>query len=266
VTAVQAEGPLLALAAQPGGPLALALTATPTAVGVGGTSTIELAVTNQSGGTLADVSVEARLPDRTGTLNQSLIPGAPTCPNAGSTGFCEARERIVWALGALLADETRTVSFPAVVAAGTPLGSHLRIVGEANAPASLGADARLAVRIGAPLDPDGDGVESPIDNCPKVANPGQEDVGGVGISAPPDGIGNACQCGDVNGDGRVTASDSALIQRSALIPPTAVLAFPGKCDVGGSAACNVSDLAIVRRALLVPATATIQQVCPADFP
>jgi len=114
-------------------------------------------------------------------------------------------------------------------------------------------------------DDDGDGHPNGSDNCPLVANPGQEDVGGVGVAAPPDGIGDACQCGDVNGDGKVTTGDAALIQRATLIPPTATMPQPEFCDVGGSAGCNVSDLVIVRRALLLPPTATIQQVCaPAD--
>jgi len=131
--------------------------------------------------------------------------------------------------------------------------------------ADWGAADLDAVSAVATADGDGDGFPDGSDNCPLVANPGQDDVGGVGVNAPPDGIGDDCQCGDVNGDGKVTASDAALIQRALLIPPTATMSQPAYCDVGGSAGCSVSDLAIVRRALLIPPTAQIQQVCaPAD--
>jgi hypothetical protein len=114
-----------------------------------------------------------------------------------------------------------------------------------------------------PADADGDGVIDATDNCPTTANPGQEDAGGVGVGSPPDGIGNACQCGDVSGDGRVTITDAVVIQRSLLIPPTATQAHPELCNVGGSASCTVADATIIRRALLLPPTATIAQVCPA---
>jgi hypothetical protein len=40
-------------------------------------------------------------------------------------------------------------------------------------------------------DTDLDGVCDAVDNCPTVANPGQED-GGRGLESPPDGVGDAC--------------------------------------------------------------------------
>ncbi len=112
-------------------------------------------------------------------------------------------------------------------------------------------------------DLDGDGVEDTADNCPYFPNPGQSDVGGVGAAAPPDGIGDACQCGDVSGNGRVTTADATLITRSLLVPPTATLARPDLCDVNGNGACTTADAVITTRSLLVPPTTTIQQACPA---
>jgi hypothetical protein len=104
------------------------------------------------------------------------------------------------------------------------------------------------------------------DNCPHVANPSQADRGGVGAGSSGDGIGDACQCGDVNGDGRVESSDLGLISRSLLTPPTALRTRPELCNVGGSPNpatqdCTIADVVILRRALLDPPTATIQQVC-----
>ena len=104
------------------------------------------------------------------------------------------------------------------------------------------------------------------DNCPYVANPTQGDSGGVGAAAAPDGIGDACQCGDVSGNGRVTTADAALISRALLVPPTAVLAKPELCNVGGSTACSTADAVIVARALLVPPSAAVQQLCNPAVP
>jgi hypothetical protein len=104
------------------------------------------------------------------------------------------------------------------------------------------------------------------DNCPYTSNTDQLDRGGVGTGLLGDSIGDACQCGDVNGDGRVTTSDSLAIRRSLLIPPTATLLQPALCDVGGSAGCGLSDSVLIRRALLAPPTATVSQQCAPAMP
>ena len=105
------------------------------------------------------------------------------------------------------------------------------------------------------------------DNCPYWQNPGQQDIGGVAPLSPPDGIGNACQCGDVNGSGRVTSTDAVILQRSLMVPPQATMARPDLCDVGGSAACTSTDLVILLRSQTTPPLATIQQRCdPALMP
>ena len=99
------------------------------------------------------------------------------------------------------------------------------------------------------------------DNCRYAANPGQEDVGGIGFGSLPDGIGSACQCGDVTGDGRATSADGVVIVRARMVPPLAVMAQPELCDVGASLACTSADSVIVLRAQLTPPTATILQQC-----
>jgi len=115
-------------------------------------------------------------------------------------------------------------------------------------------------------DADGDGVPDATDNCPHFANASQTDTGGVGASSTSDGIGDACQCGDVNGNGRVTTSDATLMTRSLLVPPTATLVRPDLCDVGGSLGCSTAGAVIVTRALLVPSTASVQQACSPALP
>jgi hypothetical protein len=118
-------------------------------------------------------------------------------------------------------------------------------------------------------DGDGDGVPDGSDNCPAISNPGQQDIGGIGSGSPPDGIGDACQCGDVNGDGRVTAVDAVVITRSLLLPPTATITRQDLCDVGAGSPnaatldCSLADAVVIRRSLLLPPTATILQTCKA---
>lgn len=138
--------------------------------------------------------------------------------------------------------------------------------------AALAADVFAANVLIAPVcdpffDADGDGVGDACDNCVETANSGQEDAGGVGPTSPPDGIGNACQCGDVNDDGFVTGLDGTLITRAALnlAPfPNGVsdLAAPDKCDVGGTAGCSGLDGTLVKRASLGLAPG-VEQNCAA---
>src|SRR5262249_13740904 len=58
---------------------------------------------------------------------------------------------------------------------------------------------------------DGDGVPNASDNCPYAANPGQEDHGGIDSNTP-NGVGDACECGDVSGNGQVNGQDANAIE------------------------------------------------------
>ena len=109
-------------------------------------------------------------------------------------------------------------------------------------------------------DRDLDGRADRSDNCPDVLNSGQSDVGGLATPETPqgnvpDGVGDACQCGDVNDDGRVTAADSTLITRATLglAPFPSVELLPGfdKCDVADPTLgeCTVADATSVLRAV-----------------
>lgn len=109
--------------------------------------------------------------------------------------------------------------------------------------------------------------ENSGDNCPFFPNPGQEDDGGFNTTEP-DGIGNACQCGDVNGNGVPGSTDGTLIKRSvAGLPPYGSverMPFPGNCDVNGNGVCNTTDGTIVKRnwAGLTPHGVVASQLCP----
>jgi hypothetical protein len=98
-----------------------------------------------------------------------------------------------------------------------------------------------------------------------VAND-QGDSGGVGASGP-DGIGDACQCGDLDADGDADLGDAALL-RGALADPGAALGpvAAGRCSVSGDAlGCDVLDVSILTRAnaSLAPPLA---QGCAAALP
>ncbi len=77
---------------------------------------------------------------------------------------------------------------------------------------SVGRDSSLSqVILVSPYDVDGDGVEQLADNCPLVANPGQED-------ADADGRGDAC-AEDWDGDGQPDGEDCAPADAGARTPP-----------------------------------------------
>ncbi len=115
-----------------------------------------------------------------------------------------------------------------------------------------------------PFDTDGDGVPDGKDNCGLLANPNQLDNGGV-VTTTSDGIGTACQCGDVNASGHVNSTDGLFINQALLnigvfsatnggtVSKTASAPFfiAGRCNVTASVpACNATDGLVVNRASL----------------
>jgi hypothetical protein len=86
-------------------------------------------------------------------------------------------------------------------------------------------------------DGDDDGIPDGEDNCPHVPNSDQADTDG-------NGIGDACQCGDVNGDGVTNVTDAVSIARGEVLSASPHFA---KCDVNGDGACNVTDALSIAR-------------------
>jgi hypothetical protein len=102
-----------------------------------------------------------------------------------------------------------------------------------------------------PTDSDQDGALNAVDNCRYVANDDQADT-------DQNGIGDFCQCGDVNADGSTNITDALTIARG----------FVGsgdpnfdKCDVNGDGFCNITDALIIARGL--QGSAHEDQHCPA---
>jgi hypothetical protein len=105
------------------------------------------------------------------------------------------------------------------------------------------------------------------DNCRYTANPDQADTGKLG-GAGADGIGNSCQCGDIDNNGQITAADVTQLRRAlgGLSPLSSVggLVYgqtaPGvpvlnKCNVGATTTgtalseCTAADSTVIQRAI-----------------
>lgn len=111
-------------------------------------------------------------------------------------------------------------------------------------------------------DTDRDGIVNAFDNCPWIANATQTDNGGLGFSTTPDGIGNACQCGDVTGEGQVNDTDAAFIKRQALGLAAPLFLVPDNCDVTGDGICNGTDATLIRHAAAGTISPLFGQNCP----
>lgn len=121
---------------------------------------------------------------------------------------------------------------------------------------AIGADLRVGG-----IDADADGVLDLAGNCPYQPNSDQSDVGRLGATLP-DGIGDACQCGELTNDGSIFVDDVERLRThlSAAAPLTA--AQSDRCAVNGSdGACDIRAFAVLTRALAGDPPAP-QQVCP----
>jgi hypothetical protein len=108
------------------------------------------------------------------------------------------------------------------------------------------------------VDSDADTLGDAADNCPFVANPLQ-------TNSDVFPAGDACQCGDTDATGAVTAADVTLLRNSlAAIPPGLTTQGLARCDViTAPAGCNLLDLVVLRRAI-AGAPPGIAQVCEAN--
>jgi hypothetical protein len=107
-------------------------------------------------------------------------------------------------------------------------------------------------------DTDADGVLDSADNCRFISNAAQTNSDSFAA-------GDACQCGDVDVNGRANTADVALLRGSLAGLPPGLGAGASRCAVvAPGTSCDVRTLTVLRRALsaLPPG---IAQVCPAQF-
>jgi hypothetical protein len=94
-------------------------------------------------------------------------------------------------------------------------------------------------------DRDGDGIADSTDNCPYFATQDRTDTDG-------DGRGDACQCGDQDGDGWIRVSDMVAIN-GALFDPSRVTPL---CDADGDGRCSVNDVVAIQRDIFSPGSSS----------
>lgn len=90
-------------------------------------------------------------------------------------------------------------------------------------------------------DRDGDGEPDALDNCPFYAIEDQTDTDA-------DGRGDACECGDQNGDGRNTVSDLTAINRAIFAPDLR----SALCDANHDGTCSIGDVVAVNVEIFSP--------------
>jgi hypothetical protein len=104
-------------------------------------------------------------------------------------------------------------------------------------------------------DRDGDGVPDASDNCPFLANPAQAD-------ANANGRGNACECGDQNGDGRVDVLDLVAINVAIFNPAQRT----PLCDANNDGNCSVNDIVAANLEIFSPGSTSTCAAQPVPGP
>jgi hypothetical protein len=135
--------------------------------------------------------------------------------------------------------------------------------------APIAADQALLTGSGATgEDFDGDGVQNNTDNCVFTFNPTQDNNGGF-LTTVPDTLGDECQCGDPDADGRIlnNGSDVAAL-REVVAGLTNDANALGLCSVADSPACDMKDVIVLQRRLAgqpaPPIAAACLRAIPAD--
>jgi len=102
-------------------------------------------ISNPTSASVDDAAVAVRIPKHLYTIQNSQISIGGACPGTG----CTDGERASWSLGTILPGESRTVSFPPVVAAGVPDGTLIPFEAEVIATGEVPVLARATTLVNA---------------------------------------------------------------------------------------------------------------------
>lgn len=188
----------------------------------------------------------------------------------GATIFGPAGEGIVPGVGLNQREVFKLESSPSALTTPDSLGYADGSSSAYGAPnlfgGGLGVQSLAALRQNLPFpDSDGDGIADDgdfsgiagdarctggasagcDDNCRVEQNASQADTGSINALGG-NGIGDVCECGDTDDDGRVTPGD-ALELREFLAGSTAQVTAPQKCRVSSAGDCNIRDVAGITR-------------------
>jgi hypothetical protein len=98
------------------------------------------------------------------------------------------------------------------------------------------------------------------DNCPFEPN---NSPGNIQRDTDGNGRGDACECGNADGNSSLDIFDALHIAQGTLTPPLVVLVHPRACDSDGSGSCDIFDALAVAQATLTPPLVAIIQECDA---
>ncbi len=201
-----------------------------------------------------------------GTLTQAMVLD----PGEGSGGTEDvyrkgvgspAHDGAVYALsGSATAVGSGSFTHPALVAGAAAAGVlAVEVLGTRLDGRFIRSDGQVLDRFtlvkGTQTDSDADAIDDTADNCPWLANPTQLDQWDVD-SPGSDGVGDLCECGDLNQDGPVDLDDLTLLREHLTGERALTPAQIAACDLrppGGS--CGLRELVLLRRSVLHAARA-----------
>lgn len=155
----------LALSASQAMALSLGLQINPDRVRPGEAMMVQITVTNNTGTSMPNVALQARMPAAgVSSISQSLGSAGATCPGT----VCDANEVVTWNLGLLAPGAGVTVSMPMPVATGTAEGSVLTVP----VTALVGGVAQLNVSQSVTVDVD-NALSLSVDADKMAAAPGE---------------------------------------------------------------------------------------------